>query len=510
MIALAPSGEGCRPFDFLCIGGQVASKMASDAWQQTAYQMLEAFGRAVASLGTIWVYLPTPPLMGPGGGSAARPYESGGFTALLQYAIWIGAGLAVLSLIGFGAWMGWQRRHGGSATLGRLGAILGGTALIGTAGAIVAALLPAGGAPGAGSEIVSFLQNGLWFYTGGLAILGVIVAGARMVWEQRADPGKDLIGSLIRLGVVAGAGVVVINIGTQAADGFSVWILNQALDCDVNDLSGEGGGCFGRNIALLIGLSSGSPVGSIGVVIAALFAMLMSLTQILLMVIRGGMLVLLAGLLPTAAAMHSTQMGKVWWERLVGWAIAFILYKPAAAFVYAAAFKLTAADPWQDDGGGFVTIMTGLGFLLLALIALPALLRFVTPAGFSAAAGAGAGALAAGGVLALADGAIRVNRGGHANGAGAASPDGLGSAGAIKAGVAGSGSATSAGSVSTGSMAGAGAPAGGAGAAAGGAAAAAGPVGVGVAVAGAAVKAGREASGAVRALVDEAGEGSER
>ena len=60
----------------------------------------------------------------------------------------------------------------------------------------------------------------------------------------------------------------------------------------------------------------------------------------MLMFVRGGMLVLLVGTLPLIAAFSNTEMGLQWFRKATAWLIAFALYKPAAAIVYAVAFKL--------------------------------------------------------------------------------------------------------------------------------------------------------------------------
>ncbi|WP_254517711.1 hypothetical protein, partial [Salmonella enterica] len=84
------------------------------------------------------------------------------------------------------------------------------------------------------------------------------------------------------------------------------------------------------------------------------------------------------------------------------WLAAFILYKPAAAIIYATAFYLTGTDVLKDDGTGLLSILTGMILMVLALFAMPALMRFVTPmVGAMAAGGAGMGAAAlAGGAAA--------------------------------------------------------------------------------------------------------------
>ena len=82
-------------------------------------------------------------------------------------------------------------------------------------------------------------------------------------------------------------------------------------------------------------------------------------------------------------------MGKGWFKKNVGWLVAFILYKPAAAIVYAAAFQLAGTNVFQDDGTGFIAVLTGLILMVLALFAMPALMRFVTPLVGAMSAGAG-------------------------------------------------------------------------------------------------------------------------
>ena len=106
------------------------------------------------------------------------------------------------------------------------------------------------------------------------------------------------------------------------------------------------------------------------------------------MVIRGGMLVILAGIPPITASFTNTEMGSSWFKKTIGWTIAFILYKPAAALIYAAAFSCLALKRVRADGGGVWDILTGLALMLIALLALPALLRFVAP--MTAAIGAAA------------------------------------------------------------------------------------------------------------------------
>ena len=50
-----------------------------------------------------------------------------------------------------------------------------------------------------------------------------------MAWEQRAEPGRELIKGLLTLVVVAGAGLTAISLAVAAADGFARWIIDSSL-----------------------------------------------------------------------------------------------------------------------------------------------------------------------------------------------------------------------------------------------------------------------------------------
>lgn len=339
------------------------------------------------------------------------------------------------------------------------------------------------------SPVVGFVSSELGYWTLALAVLSVILGGARMIWEQRGAPLKDLLRSLLTLTLVSGLGLAVISILVIAADAFSASIIDRATD-------GKG---FAHAMAILV-MTNQTGVGVFILIILGLVGLLASLVQIVLMIVRGGMLVILAGILPTTAAFTNTEMGRQWFQKAIGWTIAFILYKPAAAIVYAVAFKL------MGSSGGNVLLgsITGFALMIVALLALPALMRFVTPMVGAVASGSGGGAGAA--VGAMATGAVSMGRsgsgrsnasptpasqpgqsasaqgskgaGGSNGGNGKPTPGSTGPGGAPGKGT--TGSAATAGAGTSGSVAGAGAGSAGAGAASG-AAKAAGPAGIAVA-----------------------------
>jgi len=275
------------------------------------------------------------------------------------------------------------------------------------------------------SDAVGFLQGSLWWYMAAAAVLSVVIAGAKMAWEGRAEPGRELLKSLVTLVVVAGAGLTAISLAVAADDGFANWIIDSSLD----------GTDFGTNITALLGLTAISGLGAVIVIVLGLAAFVASLVQIALMVMRGGMLVILAGIWPLSASATNTEWGRAWFKKCTAWLVAFILYKPAAAIVYAVAFRLSGSEVF-GDGNDLMSAISGLVLMVLALAALPALMRFVTPMVAAIAGGGGSGAasgaLAAGAIAVMPTDAMRIPRGGGAapgagtvaGGSGGAGPSG--------------------------------------------------------------------------------------
>jgi type IV secretion system protein TrbL len=515
---------------------KVVSATADNAVEQLMTDALKTFGQVVGSLGTLWVNVPSPQLTK--GNANASGYTPDGtvtsnFDTILGYVAWIGLLVAVLSIIGFAImFMRARSEETGLDSMGRLGLVFGGVFLITSASSLVAWLIPTT-APSGSSTTVGFLQSSTWYIVLTMAVASVILAGIRMAWTQRGEPIRELLRSLLTLIMVSTIGLTVIQLAVSAGDAFSVGILNAATDCNVAADTGTSS-CFGANVAGMIALTSTSPIGQIGVLILALIAILMTFVQVALMVVRSAMLVLLAGVLPLTASFTNTPTGNQWFRKSLGWLVAFVLYKPAAAIVYAAAFKLVGTDLFAKDDGGIWSVMTGMALMIIALIALPALMRFIAPM-VAPAGGGAAGAAVVGGLAAVggkaATGAIKklgssASRAGNEGGNKAASnPTGAtpASSGGRNAATPGAASKASPAGAKTGSAggqmagagartAGAGAASSGAGAAAGagatGAAAAAGPVGIALVGAQAVAKGAKKAADVTKSAVeDSSGEG---
>ena len=278
----------------------------------------------------------------------------------------------------------------------------------------------------------SWLQGQLQplvIFVGAFAIIAAMV---RMVWANRAEHGKEALAGLLRLVVVSGAGLAAIDILLQAGDAFSSAILNAATP-------------NGGNFSHLAVLSAAAMPQAGLLLILAIIAILASLIQIFLLIARAGLVVVLGGTWPLAAAASSTPAGNAWFKKTTAWLIAFILFKPVASIIYAAALRLTLSQ----SSGGLATV-EGVMLFAMAILALPALMRFAVPA-VAAVGGVSAGKVAAGAAV-LATGAIATSGAlgaGLARGSSAAAGAG-GSAGATGstggAGPAGAGPAPAGGS----------------------------------------------------------------
>ena len=338
----------------------------------------------------------------------------------------------------------------------------------------------------------------------GVVFFGSLIMAAMMLMlNSRGDDIRNIMMGIIKMVVVSGASFKVIDLMIDASDAFSKWVIETAI-----------GAADGKFVTKLLDVASIQPSG-IGwalIALGCLVGIAANLIQFAMMECREAILPLVAGIIPLAASAALTDWGQQWLRKTTSWVISFIMMKPAAAIIYAVAIKMVSGaslDPAQrykqqanhvigvvgrvlpsgvSVGEDMGTFIRGLIMMMLAAVALPALIRLITPA--AEAMGVGGGALAAAaGAVSVATGAVRVAR--STGGSGSAGPPGgsgangapgdPGSGGAM--GPAGSGGATgAAGATGASGAAGATGAAGASGAGAGGAgaagAAAAGPAAV--------------------------------
>lgn len=217
-----------------------------------------------------------------------------------------------------------------------------------------------------------------------VAVAGVAWQGVLLAVSRRPEPLLNVGRGLFLLALWSSVGVIGPAAALRAGDSFSTWVLDEAA----------GGQAADR----LVALASLDAVRSAGAVtMLGLLMMVAGLAQAILMLFREGAVVILSGVVVLAAAGSFTTATRPWLARVLGWLLALITYKPAAALVYATAIALVgeATDPR--------TIVVGLTMMLLSLVALPVLMKFFTWTAGSTTGGGhgGLAALAAGAAAAL-------------------------------------------------------------------------------------------------------------
>ncbi|MFF9040879.1 hypothetical protein ACF090_36070 [Streptomyces sp. NPDC014892] len=279
-----------------------------------------------------------------------------------------------------------------------------------------------------------------------VAVASLLLAAIRMAVDRKGQSMRQAFMGMWKVILVGAASVPVVTALMKASDAYAK---------DVYARSN-----LGDEATEMLGVLTLNQPGL--VLIFGLLVMLSSFVQIVLMYIRIGVLIMLVGTLPLAAASSMTGWGEGWWKKHIGWLAAWLLYKPAAALIIYSATSMTKGTKDLNQ------VIAGMGMLIMAVFALPALLKLIVPA-TAALGGTSGGTVALGAANNMASGAVSI--------AGSA----VGAAG--QSGGGGGGSAGPQGSPSSGAGSSAGAGAGGAG----GAGAAAGTAAAGAATAGAAV-----------------------
>ncbi|REF24652.1 hypothetical protein [Calidifontibacter indicus] len=152
--------------------------------------------------------------------------------------------------------------------------------------------------------------------------------------------------------------------------------------------------------------------------ILALLAILSSLMQLMFMLMRGPLIMLLVLWMHFAAATAASDEGRVRAKKVIGLLISFLIYKPAAAAIYALGFMLiygngTDGAPSKD---AFMNTMYGFMTVLMAAIALPAVIRFIVPLAAATTSNAFSGGAAAGAAIAAGSAVVTMGKAGAATG----------------------------------------------------------------------------------------------
>ena len=252
-----------------------------------------------------------------------------------------------------------------------------------------------------------------------LTILGIMFAAIWTMIHYRGDKAIKLAQTMAKVVVVTTLGAAAVQVIIAGGDAFSTWILDSAgITTDA------------RQIPLTIAAANPGIA-----ILGGIFGIIATIIQWGIMLVRSALLPLLIGVWPVAAAASMIGGADQAFSKITNWIIAFALYKPVAAIIYAYAWKTKSGD--EGLGG----VINGLVLIALAVVALPAMMRLIAP-GTSALGGA------SGGGMALAGGAALVGAG-VAAGAAVLSGGGTAAAGAAGGAAKMAGGAGAAGSVGT-------------------------------------------------------------
>ena len=222
----------------------------------------------------------------------------------------------------------------------------------------------------------------------------VLVQSIRIVVSRKGEPAVMVATGLLRYAVVSALGLAVLQIALRAGDVLAADLLDGAV------------GNFAQFLQDL--LINGEGDGAFLVLLFSLIAAVLSLVQWVLMALRQAGLLVLAAMLPLAASGSLTRSTRGWLDKLLVWLIAMVVYKPAAAFIYYIGFSYLSAPSTSDEGGA-APMITGIMVLLLAVIAMPVLLKFFAWSGTQVGGGSGNGSgfLGAVGAVAMTQGSGR-------------------------------------------------------------------------------------------------------
>jgi hypothetical protein len=209
-------------------------------------------------------------------------------------------------------------------------------------------------------QAISMMQHWMTPVTFTVAVLALMLAAGRIILTRKGDPLIEVVTGLTVVAAVTGGttalAIVLPNRLLQFGDEFSGWILAKTA-----------GGGFGAKLTEHLALNA---MTALLAVLLGCLALVLGLIQALLLLFRQAALIVLAGMLPLAAAGTLTRATRPWIRKVSGWMLALAFYKPLAALVYATIFTLAG------NGNDLHTCLMTLAMMVIALVAFPVLLKF--------------------------------------------------------------------------------------------------------------------------------------
>ncbi|MGO9957978.1 MAG: hypothetical protein ACLP50_18760 [Solirubrobacteraceae bacterium] len=242
-------------------------------------------------------------------------------------------------------------------------------------------------ASGNASGTVQWLWSNLAGLTAALAMVSIFAGAIKIAIEEHpATHMRQLIRYLFTFALVSTSSAAFVGALIYGCDSMAGSLISSAI----------GNETFADKIGTMLGVTTqvAAPAGfaataavAFATVLLGVLAFLAMVVQVMIMLLRGGMLITLVGTLPAAAAASNTEAGMQWFKKQVAWVLAWAAYPLAAAVIYSVAFLL----PGQ---GGIDALLSGLMLLIAAIVALPVLIRFLVPMTAAVSGGGGVGQIA--------------------------------------------------------------------------------------------------------------------
>ncbi|MFE9685398.1 hypothetical protein [Streptomyces sp. NPDC006285] len=191
-----------------------------------------------------------------------------------------------------------------------------------------------------------------------LSIGSILFAAIKMALDRRGEAGQTALKGVMRVTLVNTAATSVIITFITLMDRYSDHLFAESL----------------KN--LMRGIDCSDDIPAMLLLVVGCLLLLAGIIHALLMWIRLGVMIILMGTFPLAAAASMSDWGGNWWRKHLGWLVAWLLYKPTVSLVfYSGAVMVNSGKTSQTN-----TQIAGMGVLLLSAIALPALMRVIVPA----------------------------------------------------------------------------------------------------------------------------------
>ncbi|GIJ75747.1 hypothetical protein SAMN05443287_103626 [Micromonospora phaseoli] len=229
-----------------------------------------------------------------------------------------------------------------------------------------------------------------------IAVASLLAAAFRMALERKGQPMVVALMGLVRMVLTVSAAWWVANWLASEADAYSDHLYEEGIKAQLKLIANCGTDGLTAFLLIIIGL----------------LLLIAGCIHVILMYIRLGVMVLLTGTLPLAAAASMSEWGGGWWRKHIAWMVAWLAFKPVVGLImYSGAAMIGATGEMDGTDNSKHYKLAGAAVLLMAAVALPALMRLVVPAMASLGSrdGVGAGVSAgAAGAGAVASGAKRI------------------------------------------------------------------------------------------------------